>query len=44
VVDRDGVIRQRIAGQVHAALLEKLIEPLLGESPQPRLGGGMPAN
>jgi thiol-disulfide isomerase/thioredoxin len=29
VIDRDGVIRQRIAGQVHSARLENLIEPLL---------------
>lgn len=29
VVDREGVIRQRIAGQVHRGRLEKLIEPWL---------------
>ena len=34
VIDRDGVIRQRIAGQVHAARLEKLIEPLLATPPR----------
>lgn len=29
VIDRDGVIRHRIAGQVHAGRLDKLISPLL---------------
>jgi len=31
VIDRDGMIRQRIAGQVHPGRLEKLIEPLLAD-------------
>lgn len=29
VIDREGMIRHRIAGQVHQGRLEKLIEPLL---------------
>ena len=29
VVDREGIIRHRIAGQVHKGRLESLIEPLL---------------
>lgn len=33
VIDRDGVIRHRIAGQVHAARLKKLIVPLLETKP-----------
>jgi thiol-disulfide isomerase/thioredoxin len=32
VIDRDGMIRHRIAGQVHSGRLESLIEPLLAES------------
>lgn len=34
VIDRDGVIRHRIAGQVHRGRLESLIEPLLQEPVQ----------
>ena len=34
VVDRNGIIRHRIAGQVHAARLNELIEPLL-QAPVP---------
>lgn len=33
VVDRGGMIRHRIAGQVHSGRLEKLIGPLLRETP-----------
>jgi thiol-disulfide isomerase/thioredoxin len=36
VVDRDGMIRHRIAGQVHAGRLESLIEPLLATPAQSR--------
>lgn len=32
VIDRDGVIRHRIAGQVHAGRLDDLITPLLATS------------
>jgi len=35
VIDREGIIRHRIAGQVHYARLEGLVLPLLGESPGP---------
>jgi peroxiredoxin len=35
IVDADGHIRHRIAGQVHYARLEKLVIPLLPESRQP---------
>lgn len=33
VIDRDGMIRHRIAGQVHGGRLEKLIGPLLQQTP-----------
>ena len=36
VIDRDGMIRQRIAGQVHGGRLQSLIEPLLA-APASRL-------
>lgn len=35
IVDADGVIRHRIAGQVHYARLEKLVLPLLSQGQQP---------
>lgn len=35
VIDRAGVIRHKIDGQVHYPRLEKLILPLLEEAPQP---------
>lgn len=35
VVDRDGMLRHRVAGQVHAGRLEDLIRPLLAR-PAPR--------
>ena len=35
IIDADGHIRHKIAGQVHYARLEKLIVPLLAESRQP---------
>jgi len=40
VLDRRGVIRHQISGQVHYARLEDLVLPLLAESPpQPKPGG-----
>ena len=35
IVDADGHIRHKIAGQVHYARLEKLVTPLLRPAPQP---------
>ncbi len=35
IVDRDGVIRHKIAGQVHYPRLEKLVLPLLEKTGQP---------
>jgi hypothetical protein len=35
IVDRDGHIRHRIAGQVHYPRLEKLVVPLLPGTRQP---------
>ncbi|NWG86698.1 MAG: TlpA family protein disulfide reductase [Hydrogenophilaceae bacterium] len=34
IIDRQGVIRHRISGQVHRARLEELVLPLLREQPQ----------
>lgn len=36
VIDRDGVIRHKIAGQVHAGRLDRLIIPLLDAPASPR--------
>ena len=33
VIDRDGIIRHRISGQVHYARLKDLVTPLLGSAP-----------
>ena len=33
ILDRDGHIRHKIAGQLHSARLKKLVEPLLSHAP-----------
>ncbi len=35
VIDRDGIIRRRVAGQVHAGRLEDLVSPLLEVAGRP---------
>jgi len=35
IIDRDGHIRHKIAGQLHSARLKKLVEPLLSNAPPP---------